>query len=97
MSKLRVGILGCANIAIRLVAPAFQNHLDFKLVGFAGRDIYKTTATSKLFNCEAIFSYQEMIDRDDIDLVYIPLPNALHFEWVMKALKSGNMFCVRNL
>ena len=89
MSKLRVGILGCANIAIRYLGPAFQNHKDFCLVAFAGRSVQKTKETAKLFNCEAIFSYQEIIDRNDIDLLYIPLPNSLHHEWVIKALRSG--------
>jgi NDP-hexose-3-ketoreductase len=98
MNQLRVGILGCANIAVRSLAPAFKNHLGFKLIAFAGRDVKKTIEISKLFNCEALISYQELIDRLDIDLVYIPLPNSLHFEWVIKALKSGkNVLCEKSL
>jgi len=98
MSPLRVGILGCANIAIRSLAPAFQEHEFFDLIAFAGRNISKTTETSKIFNCEALSSYQEMIDRTDIDLVYIPLPNALHYEWVIKALQSGkHILCEKSL
>jgi NDP-hexose-3-ketoreductase len=98
MIQLRVGILGCANIAVRSLAPAFQEHKSFDLIAFAGRDIKKTTETSKLFNCEPLFSYQDIIDRTDIDLVYIPLPNAIHYEWVIKALKSGkHVLCEKSL
>jgi NDP-hexose-3-ketoreductase len=98
MKQVRVGILGCANIAIRSLAPAFQEHEFFDLIAFAGRDINKTTEISKTFNCEALSSYQEMIDRTDIDLVYIPLPNALHYEWVIKALQSGkHILCEKSL
>lgn len=98
MKQVRVGILGCANIAIRSLAPAFQEHEFFDLIAFAGRDLDKTTETSKKFNCEALSSYQEMIDRTDIDLVYIPLPNALHYEWVIKALQSGkHILCEKSL
>lgn len=98
MIQLKVGILGCANIAIRSLAPAFQKHNAFNLIAFAGRDINKTTETSKIFNCEALSSYQEMIDRTDIDLIYIPLPNALHYEWVIKALQSGkHVLCEKSL
>jgi NDP-hexose-3-ketoreductase len=98
MIQLRVGILGCANIAVRSLAPAFQEHKSFKLIAFAGRDINKTTETAKKFNCESLASYQDLIDRNDIDLVYIPLPNALHYEWVIKALKSGkHVLCEKSL
>lgn len=98
MKQVRVGILGCANIAVRSLAPAFQEHDAFSLIAFAGRDINKTAKTSKIFNCEALPSYQALIDRTDIDLVYIPLPNALHFEWVIKSLQSGkHVLCEKSL
>jgi hypothetical protein len=98
MNKIRVGILGCANIAIKSLAPAFQSHPLYELIAFAGRDSNKTNYTSKKFRCEALFSYQDLIDRGDIDLVYIPLPNSLHYEWVIKALKSGkHVLCEKSL
>ena len=98
MNKLRVGILGCANIAIRSLAPAFQNHPSYELIAFAGRNRIKTKETSKKFNCEAIISYQSLIDRNDIDLVYIPLPNSLHYEWVIKSLRSNkHVLCEKSL
>ena len=34
-------------------------------------------------------SYQALLDDPKIDAVYVALPNALHFEWAMKALKAG--------
>ena len=30
-----------------------------------------------------------MIDDPEVDVIYNPLPNGLHFEWTMKALKGG--------
>ncbi|KAJ7446289.1 NAD(P)-binding protein [Mycena galericulata] len=33
--------------------------------------------------------YQDMIDDPAVDVIYNPLPNGLHFEWTMKALKGG--------
>lgn len=98
MNKLKVGILGCANIAIRYLAPSFQSHESFELIAFAGRDINKTMATAKLFDCESLYSYQDMIERNDIDLIYIPLPNSFHYEWVIKSLQSGkHVLCEKSL
>ena len=34
-------------------------------------------------------SYQELLDDSSIDAVYNPLPNGLHYEWSIKALKAG--------
>ena len=96
--KIKVGILGCANIAIRYLGPAFQAHPGFNLIGFAGRNFENTTSVARQFNCQAFQSYQSMIDCEDIDLVYIPLPNSLHFEWVIKSLTSGkHVICEKSL
>jgi len=38
---------------------------------------------------QAFGSYQEMLDSDSIDAVYIPLPTALRHEWVIKAAQAG--------
>ena len=98
MTKLRVGILGCADIAIRVLGPAFQAHALYELVYFAGRDINKTNAVANKFACKALPSYQALTERDDVDLIYIPLPNSLHKEWVIKALLSGkHVLCEKSL
>ncbi len=39
------------------------------------------------FGGEIYSGYQEMLKRDDIDIIYIPLPPSLHYRWGMEALK----------
>lgn len=89
MSKLKIGVLSCANIAKRSVVPAILSIPEFELVAIASRTEEKANEFAQLFNCEAIIGYQELIDRPDVDVVYMPLPTGLHEEWVMKCLDAG--------
>ncbi len=38
---------------------------------------------------EAVEGYDELLARDDIDAVYIPLPTGVRTEWIIKAAKAG--------
>ena len=87
--EIKIGVLGCANIAERFVIPAINNLEIFNLVAIASRTKSKAEQFSKLFNTQAVNSYEELVKRDDIQAVYIPLPNSLHFEWIKKSLLSG--------
>ncbi len=40
------------------------------------------------FSCKAVVGYDKLLERKDIDAVYIALPPALHKEWAIKALKA---------
>lgn len=88
MKKLRVGVLGCANIAKRSVIPAIIAIPEFDLVAIASRTKEKAIEFASHFSCEAIVGYQELLNRSDIDAIYMPLPTGLHEEWVMKALEA---------
>jgi dTDP-3,4-didehydro-2,6-dideoxy-alpha-D-glucose 3-reductase len=87
--KLRLGVLGCANIAKRSVIPAILSIPDYELIAVASRTKEKANEYASLFNCESIIGYQELLDRKDIDVIYMPLPTGLHEEWVLKALDAG--------
>ncbi|MBX3422511.1 MAG: Gfo/Idh/MocA family oxidoreductase [Pirellulaceae bacterium] len=38
---------------------------------------------------QAFGSYQELLDSDQVDAVYIPLPTALRHQWVIRAAEAG--------
>lgn len=91
MSKLiRIGVLGCAQIAHRSMIPAIRQ-LDkhFELAGVASRDSAKATAFATQFSCKPYVSYDELVEAPDIDALYIPLPTGLHKEWINRALAAG--------
>jgi NDP-hexose-3-ketoreductase len=88
--KISVGVLGTANVAVRSVIPAIMKlKNNFILAGFASRTKEKLTEFCSIFNTTAYGSYDELIEDQTIEAVYIPLPNSLHAEWIEKALLNG--------
>lgn len=89
MQKIRLGVLGCAAIATRSVIPAIKSIDGFELVAVASRTKAKAEQVATRFNTEAVEGYQTLLEREDIDAVYVPLPTGLHDEWLHKALDAG--------
>ncbi|KAG6897822.1 hypothetical protein C0992_010626 [Termitomyces sp. T32_za158] len=90
---LKFGVLGAATIApISIVSPV-KNHPETTLYAVAARDKAKATAFAQKYGFEKAYGgpngYQELIDDPEIDAIYNPLPNGLHYEWTMKALAAG--------
>jgi predicted dehydrogenase len=95
-SRCRWGILGTANIA-RKNWKAIRQAGNSTLTAVASR----TVERAQLFidECQADIafparpipcgSYEELLQRPDIDAVYIPLPTGIRREWVMKAAAAG--------
>jgi len=89
MSTVRWGILGTARIARRL-AKAMHNAPNAELVAVASRSAEKGSAWAAEHNCpEVLEGYEELLKREDIDAVYIPLPPHLHCEWTIRAADAG--------
>jgi predicted dehydrogenase len=86
---MNIGVLGCANIAMRSVIPAIKSIPDINLVAVASRTLKKANEYAKKFECEAIEGYDNLISRKDIDAIYLPLPTGLHLEYVVKCLEGG--------
>jgi predicted dehydrogenase len=89
-TALRFGILGAANIApMALIAPA-KSHSEVLIHAVAARDPKRAKAYAKKHGIPKVHaSYDDLLSDPDIDVVYVPLPNGLHFEWALKALRKG--------
>jgi len=86
--RIRIGVLGCASIAERSAIPAILKSAEFKLVAVASRSKEKAERLGSIFGCAAIHGYEKLIDRSDVDALYIPLPPALHEEWVLRSIEK---------
>jgi len=89
MDLIRWGLLSTANINRRVI-PAIRESRRGDLVAVASRSQATADAYAASWEIPLAFaSYQEMLDSDAIDAVYISLPNHLHAEWTIKALRRG--------
>jgi predicted dehydrogenase len=81
------------------VTPAIQRADNCDVIALASRDIDRATAAAaRLEIPRAYGSYEELLTDEDIDAVYIPLPNDLHAEWTMKAAAAGkHILCEKPL
>lgn len=87
VDKITIGVLGCANVALRSVIPSIlELNGQFKLIGIASRSIEKAQKYEACFQTNIYEGYQKLIDNSELQAVYIPLPNALHSIWIEKAL-----------
>lgn len=86
--KINIGVLGCANIAQRYIIPSICKNNIFQLVGVASRSKKKADSVASIFNTKAYYSYESLLELD-LDAIYIPLPNGLHYEWIKKALNKN--------
>ena len=95
---LRIGILGCANIArqfARDVAPSPA----VCIVAVASRDAAKAAAFAAAQGIGRHHgSYEALLANDAVDAIYLPLPNSLHAEWAIKAARAGkHVLCEKPL
>ena len=98
-TKLKWGVISTANIGRWAVNPAIQASENGEIVAVASRDAKVARDFAEEWNIpESHGSYADLLANDSIDVVYIPLPNSLHHEWTIKALRAGkHVLCEKPL
>jgi predicted dehydrogenase len=88
--KLRWGVLGAAKIATTNVIPAIQKSRYGVVTSLASRNIPQAKTKTGGLGIQRFFdNYEDLINDDQIDAVYIPLPNHLHVPFAIKAAEAG--------
>jgi predicted dehydrogenase len=90
LPKVRWGVLGAANIAVKKVIPAMQRGGSSQVVGIASRERSRAAAAGSSLGIPGVYgSYDDLLDDPGIEAVYIPLPNHLHVPWAIRAADKG--------
>jgi D-xylose 1-dehydrogenase (NADP+, D-xylono-1,5-lactone-forming) len=89
MNTVRWGLLSTANINRRLI-PAIHASARGRLAAVASRDLARARSYAAEWEIPVAYgSYEAMLASDEIDAVYISLPNHLHVEWTLHAMDAG--------
>ena len=99
MTELRWGILSTASIARAKVIPGMQRAARCRIVAIASRDLEQAHAAAAAAGIpKAHGSYEALLADPEVDAVYIPLPNHLHAEWTIAAVRAGkHVLCEKPL
>ena len=97
--KLKWGVLGTADIATRQVIPATQRSESGRVAAIASRSEEKAAHAARAFDIERHYgSYEHLVEDSGLDAIYIPLPNSMHLEWVIRAAEAGkHILCEKPL
>src|SRR5487761_526783 len=90
MNNVRWGVLGVAKIATEKVIPGMKRARGVEVVAIASRTADKARqAAARLALPKWYGSYGELLADEQIDAVYIPLPNHLRVFWSIQCLDAG--------
>jgi predicted dehydrogenase len=97
-STLRIGVLGCANIAKQFVRDVKSSSM-VKVVAVASREVEKARDFAAVQGIEKHHgSYDALLADPQIDAVYVPLPNSMHASWCIRAAEHGkHILCEKPL
>jgi predicted dehydrogenase len=91
----RFGILGAAKIAPNALTLPARQVPEVAVTAIAARDPARAREFAKANNIPRVLaSYAELIADPELDVIYNPLPNSLHCEWSIRAMRAGkHVFC----
>ena len=89
MNKMKMAILGAGSIA-RQMAFTISKMENVDTYAVAARDFERAEKFAKEFGFEKAYgSYEEMLNDENVDLVYIATPHSHHYEHSIMCLNHG--------
>lgn len=92
--RLGIALVGLGYYSTDLLAPALQETKNCYLAGIVTgtpekEKVWQEKYRIKPANTYNYENYDEIANNDDIDIIYVVLPNAMHAEYVIRAAKAG--------
>src|SRR5260370_9341059 len=96
---LRFGIVGAARIAPEALIKPAQKSADAEVVAIATRCSERAREFAETHRIGRVHaSYEDLVADPDLDVIYNPLPNSMHCEWTIAALRAGkHVLCEKPL
>ena len=88
MAKTRWGLLGAGIILDRWM-KGFQQVEDAEVAAIASRSPETARRMADRYGIKDALTYDEILKRDDIDVMYVPVPHMAHKELAMRAMEAG--------
>ena len=95
LKKTRWGLLGAGNLLNRWM-KGFQQVEDAEIAAISSRTPETAQKMADRFGIATVLSYEEILKRHDIDIMYIPVPHSLHKELAIRAMEAGFPVLVRS-
>lgn len=91
MDKVRVGFIGCGSHSTENLYPCLRYFIDkVELVATCDIDLEKAERNARLFGFSKWYrDYRQMIEREDLDGVFIVGHPNMHYEIGLECVKSG--------
>ncbi|WP_267163833.1 Gfo/Idh/MocA family protein [Halovenus salina] len=95
---MNFGVISTANIGRKRVIPAIQR-TDATVQAIASREQARAEEVAADLDIPRAYgSYEELLEDDDLNAVYNPLPNSLHAKWTKRAADAGlDVLCEKPL
>jgi predicted dehydrogenase len=96
---VKYAVVGIGYFAQVAVLPGFRNAKNSRLVALVSDDRAKRALVARKYGVEKTFGYEEYdACLAEVDAVYIALPNDLHREYAVRALRKGaHVLCEKPL
>ena len=89
MSSIRLGMIGAGQIAL-FTSREFRRHKGCDVLAVADPNAERAGELAAMVRAEQTYTeVDELLARDDLDAVYVAVPNAFHEEVAVKALEAG--------
>jgi predicted dehydrogenase len=98
-SPIRLGVLGAAAIVPMALTNPARLIPEANILAIAARDPKRAEVFARKHKIPRVHqTYNDLINDPDVDAIYNPLPNSLHAEWTIRALKAGkHVLCEKPL